>query len=111
MKQRYCLLLILCVFSSLILAQHQDKVDFTHANITIELNHDAREVIGEVVYDFEVLRKVDSVFLDARNIDFSSIRLNNKKVSFNNNGQTLSIYKKFKNIPVCRHFGIGSTSP
>jgi len=96
MKQRHFLLLILCVFSSLILAQHQDKVDFTHANVTIELNPDAREVIGEVVYDFEVLRKVDSVFLDAQHIDFSSIRLNDKKVKFNNNGRTISIYKNFK---------------
>ena len=96
MKQRYFFLFTLCVFSSVILAQHQDKVDFTKANVSIQINPDAREIIGEVVYDFEVLEKVDSVFLDARNIDFSSIRLNNKKVRFNNNGQTISIYKKFK---------------
>ena len=96
MKQRYFVLLTLCVFSSVILAQHQDNVDFVHANVFIQVNPDAREVMGKVVYDFEVMEKVDSVFLDARNIDFSSIRLNNKKVSFNNNGQTLSIYKKFK---------------
>ena len=96
MKRRYLLLITLCVFSSVVLAQHQDKVDFTHANVSIQINPDAREVIGEVVYNFEVMGKVDSVFLDARNIDFSSIRLKNKKVSFNNNGQTISIYKKFK---------------
>ncbi len=96
MKQWYFLLFTLCVFSSAILAQHQDKVDFVHANVSIKINPDAREVIGEVVYDFQVLGKVDSVFLDARNIDFSSIRLNNKKVRFNDNGQTLSIYKKLK---------------
>ena len=77
-------------------SQHQDKVDFEHANVSIQINPDTREVIGEVVYDFKVLGKVDSVFLDAQNIDFSSIRLNNKKVSFNNNGQTISIFKKFK---------------
>ena len=96
MKQWYCLLLTLCVFSSVVLAQHQDKVDFTKANVSIQINPESKEVIGEVVYEFEILGKVDSVFLDARNIDFSSIRLNNKKVKFNNNGLTISIYKKFK---------------
>jgi len=91
--------ILVCVFlfaSFQLFAQHQDNVDFTHANVSVQVNPDAREIIGEVVYDFEVLGTVDSVFLDAKNIDFSSIRLNNKKVSFNNNGQTLSIYKKFK---------------
>jgi aminopeptidase N len=96
MKQWYCLLLTLCVFSSVVLAQHQDKVDFTKANVSIQINPESKEVIGEVVYEFEILGKVDSVFLDARNIDFSSIRLNNKKVKFNNNVLTISIYKKFK---------------
>jgi aminopeptidase N len=96
MKRRYFLLFPLCVYSSAIIAQHQDKVDFKHANVSIQINPDAKEVIGELVYEFELVGKVDSVFLDARNIDFSSIRLNNKKVKFNNNGQTISIYKKFK---------------
>ena len=96
MKRRYFLLFPLCVFSSVIIAQHQDKVDFKHANVSVQINPDAKEVIGELVYEFEVVGKVDSVFLDARNIDFSFIRLNNKKVKFNNNGQTISIYKKFK---------------
>ena len=89
-------LLIICFFSSGLYSQHQDKVDFTKANASIQVNPEAREVIGEVAYDFQVLGKVDSVFLDARNIEFSSIRLNNKKVRFNNNGHAISIYKKFK---------------
>ncbi len=84
------------LISSLLLAQHQDKVDFTHTEVAIKINPDAREVVGEVIYTFEVLGKVDSVFLDARNMDFFSIRLDNKKVKFSNNGKTLSIYKKLK---------------
>ena len=92
-----CLFLLLLVVSSVRLhSQHQDKVDFTKANASIQINPDSREVTGKVVYDFEALGSVDSVFLDARNMDFSSIRLNNKKVKFNNNGQTTSIYKKLK---------------
>ena len=96
MKQRYFLLFTLCVFSSVILAQHQDKVDFNHANASIQINPDSKEIIGEIVYDFEVLGKVDSVFLDARNMEFMTIRLNGKKVKSRIGEKTISIYKKFK---------------
>lgn len=96
MLQR-CLFILLFVFSSArLFSQHQDKVDFTHADVSIQLNPDTREVLGEVQYVFDVLGQVDSVFLDARNINFTDVRLNNKKVKFNNNGQTLSVYKKIK---------------
>ena len=96
MKQRYFLLFTLCVFSSVILAQHQDKVDFNHANASIQINPDLKEIIGEIVYDFEVLGKVDSVFLDARNMEFMTIRLNGKKVKSRIGEKTISIYKNFK---------------
>ncbi len=96
MLQRCLFLLLLVVSSARLHSQLQDKVDFTKANISIQINPDLREVTGKVVYDFEAMGSVDSVFLDARNIDFSGVRLNNKKVKFNNNGQTISIYKKFK---------------
>ncbi len=96
MLQRCLFLLLLVVSSARLFSQHQDKVDFTKADASIQINPDSKEVTGKVVYDFEVLGKVDSVFLDARNIDFSSIRLNNKKVRFNNTGQTIFIYKKLK---------------
>ena len=96
MLQRCLFLLLLVVSSARLFSQHQEKVDFTKADAAIQINPDSREVTGKVVYDFEVLGKVDSVFLDARNIDFSSVRLNNKKVRFNNTGQTISIYKKLK---------------
>ncbi len=96
MLQRCLFLLLLVVSSARLFSQHQDKVDFTKAHVSIQINPDSKEVTGKVVYDFEALGSVDSVFLDARNIDFSSIRLNNKKVRFNNTGQTISIYKKLK---------------
>ena len=96
MLQR-CLFILLLVFSSArLFSQHQDKVDFMHADVSIQINPDKREVLGEVKYDFDGLGQVDSIFLDARYINFTDVRLNNKKVKFNNNGKTLSIYKKIK---------------
>jgi len=90
------LLIIFLLVTPLLLAQHQDKVDFTKANVSIHINASSEVIEGEVVYNFEVLRKVDSVFLNARNMDITSVRLNKKKVKFNNNDQTISIYKKLR---------------
>ncbi|MGB5500352.1 MAG: M1 family metallopeptidase, partial [Maribacter sp.] len=89
-------LLILVLISPLLVAQHQDKIDFAHANVTIQINPESREVIGAVVYDFEVLGKVDSVFLDARNMEFKTIKLNGKKVKSRIGVKSISIYKNFK---------------
>ncbi|NNK18643.1 MAG: M1 family metallopeptidase [Maribacter sp.] len=96
MLQRYLILLFLVVSSARLFSQHQNKVDFTHADIDIQIDPNLKVVEGEVTYKLKILNRVDSVFLDARNMDFTAVRLNNRRVNYNNNGQTLSIYKKFK---------------
>ncbi|MBT8298164.1 MAG: M1 family metallopeptidase, partial [Maribacter sp.] len=96
MLQRYLILLFLVVSSARLFSQHQNKVDFTHADIHVQIDPNLKVIEGEVTYKFKVLNRVDSVFLDARKMDFTSVRLNNRRVKYNNNGQTLSIYKKFK---------------
>ncbi|MBT8307231.1 MAG: M1 family peptidase, partial [Maribacter sp.] len=74
MLQRYLFLLLLVVTSARLFSQHQDKVDFTKAKVSVLVNPDSREITGKVTYAFEVLANVDSVFLDARNIDFFSVK-------------------------------------
>ena len=77
-------------------AQHQDKVDFIKANIAVEPLPLQKEIKGTVYYKFRVLAKVDSVFLDAKNMAFNTVKLNDRKVKFSNNGKQIIIYKKFK---------------
>ncbi len=96
MLQRCLYLLLLVVSSAHMFSQHQDSVDFTHADISVQIHPKSRILKGKVVYEFEVLGRVDSVFLNARNMDFTAVRLNNKKVRFNNDDQTITIYKKLK---------------
>lgn len=66
-------LFILFFYCSLFVgfAQHQDKVDFTQANIYIKPIPATEEIKGGVVYRFNVLQNVDSVFLDAKDMTFS----------------------------------------
>lgn len=85
--------LIACLFTN---AQHQDKVDFTRGEITIAPNPKTESIDGSVTYDFKVLQDVDSVFLDAKNMDFSSVRLNGKRIRYTNTRKRICISKNFK---------------
>ena len=77
-------------------AQHQDKVNFTEA--AVELYPDAynKSIAGDVDYKFRILQDVDSIFLDAQNLDIATVLLNNKKVKYRNNGKTLTVYKPYR---------------
>ncbi|CAM4384886.1 M1 family metallopeptidase [Zobellia nedashkovskayae] len=76
--------------------QHQDKVDFIQAEVFIEPIPLNKEIKGGVIYQFDVLQNVDSVFLDAKDMAFTKVELDGKKVEFTKTDKTISIYKKFK---------------
>jgi aminopeptidase N len=77
-------------------AQHQDKVDFIKASVLVEPLPFQKAIQGEVIYDFIVLSELDSVFLDAKNMDFNTVKLNGRKVKFRNDSKQIVIRKKFK---------------
>lgn len=84
------------LISFLGITQHQDKVDFILGEITIEAIPMEKRINGFAVYKFEVLQDVDSVFLDAKNMEFKWINLNEKRIKYHNNGKIVSIRKQFK---------------
>ena len=94
MKYFCGILSILCQLT--FYGQHQDKVDFTRATINIGIDPLEKSIKGSVTYDFTILKDVDSVFLDAHDMVFESVRLKNKKVAFTNTGKTISIRHPFK---------------
>lgn len=93
--KRY-LLLVFLLFTFFGTAQYQDKVDFTHADVSIEPIPLEKRINGLAVYQFKVLQPVDSVFLDAKNMEFNSVSLNGEPTKYSNNGKTISIQKHFK---------------
>ncbi|MCJ7465287.1 MAG: M1 family metallopeptidase [Maribacter sp.] len=92
-KKLFSLFFLIC---SWVPAQHQDKVNFLHADVAVAPIPEKRQLNGSVTYTLDVLADVDSIFLDAKNLDFSNVRLNSRKVDFINNGKTISVKKKFK---------------
>lgn len=77
-------------------AQHQDKVDFIDAQIVVEPDPEKREIDGQVTYTFKVLADVDSVYLDARNMDFPKIKLKGFKTKYTHTDERVTVYHKFK---------------
>lgn len=63
MKSIFNLLIVL--FCWLIQAQQTDVVDFKKAKVEVGFNPDQEKVIGSAKYEFEILKDIDSVYLDA----------------------------------------------
>ena len=69
--------LLLCMFQSIVsFSQQTEVVDFKQMRAHIEIYPDQGRILGSPVVRFEVLRKTDSVFMDAVNM---KIRGNNSK--------------------------------
>ena len=96
MLARCFFLLLFSISATCVFAQHQDKVDFTHAKVTISVYPNSKEIKGDVTYEFKVLERVDSVFLDAKNMTFQSVHLNRRKKRFKYDGKYLVLHHRFK---------------
>ncbi|HRL71119.1 MAG: M1 family metallopeptidase [Flavobacterium sp.] len=77
-------------------AQQTKFVDFKTVLGKIQINPTERAVSGDVFYNFEVLKSIDTIKIDAQNMDFSDLTLNGKKVKFVNTKKQLQIIFPFK---------------
>lgn len=87
---------ILLLFTTFIFAQQTQFVDFKSVNGQLKLNAAEKTVSGSVDYDFEVLKPIDTIKLDAKNMEFSKVSINQKEVIFVNNGKQLQIIYNFQ---------------
>lgn len=94
MRPIHLSILLFCCFLGM--AQHQDKVDFYRASPSIEINPETKRIKGNVTYFFEVVAPVDSIYLDAKNMDFSSVLIDHKEIQFSTSSERITIYKDFK---------------
>lgn len=86
-----CLLLF---FFGICSAQQTDYVDFKKISANIVLKPSIKEVGLSVKYEFEILKDVDSVFLDAKNVYHFEIHEKNFKASWENTTDKLIIYNR-----------------
>ena len=89
-------LIIPLLFSATLFAQQTTKVDFKIADAVLQLNFEQQSISGEMNYSFAVLSKIDTIRIDAKNMHFSNVKINNKTVDFVNSGKELKLFKGFK---------------
>jgi aminopeptidase N len=88
--------LYIILFSNLIFSQQIDKVDFKSVFGKILINPEKKEIYGNVIYEFEVLKIVDTIYIDAQKMQFENLKINGQKTEFKNSGKKLAFYQNFK---------------
>ncbi len=92
------LFLLLSTFS---FAQQTKFVDFKSVLGKIEINTIEKSVSGEVTYDFEVTSAIDTIKIDAQNMTFTNLKINNSVVNYKNSGKKIALFEGYtigKNI-------------
>ncbi len=77
-------------------AQQTQFVDFKSVLGKITINPIEKIVSGDVDYDFDVLKSIDTIKIDAQNMEFSDLKLNGKSIKFLNTQKQLQIIFPFK---------------
>jgi aminopeptidase N len=62
----------------------------------IEVNTLDKSVSGEVTYYFVLNKSIDTIKIDAQNMDFSNLKINNVKVKFSNNRKQILLFDGYK---------------
>nr|WP_315146682.1 M1 family metallopeptidase [uncultured Flavobacterium sp.] len=87
---------IFLFLTSFIFAQQTQSVDFKTANGQLFVNSKDKTIAGTITYHFNVLRPIDTIKIDAQNMQFTNVKLNDKPISFTTNGKQLLLIHPFK---------------
>ena len=89
-------LFILCFTVAFLEAQQTEYVNFKTAKADILISDlSNKEVLGTMSYMFEILKSTDSIFIDAINMTFRSVSLDNKTIPYSNDGKKLWLKYSF----------------
>ena len=90
--------LSVALFSVVSIAQQTDHVDFKVVEAAIFFNEIQ---VDSTLFDsfeikFDILKKVDSIYLNAVDMRFENVYVNGESANYSNDGKKLIIYNKFK---------------
>lgn len=90
---KYFFIFLISCFS---FAQQTTKVDFLTLNASLQPNAAEKSITGSVVYQFEVKSTIDTIRIDAKNMNFSNVAINSKAVAFKSTTKELLLFEGFK---------------
>ena len=88
--------LLALFFFPLSFAQQIDKVDFIKCDAFVLPNASDKSISGTITYEFKVKKAIDTIKIDAKNMELSNVMINDELVKFNNYGKTLDLFEGFK---------------
>ncbi len=93
-----CLFFFSFLLSQFSFTQQTEKVDFKRVEALIVFNQLAVDSTTYNSYEiyFKILKRTDSIYLDAVNMEFKHVALNNSAVAYKNDGKKLIIYNDFE---------------
>ncbi|TRW24320.1 M1 family metallopeptidase [Flavobacterium zepuense] len=95
-----CLQALILLFATVSFAQQSQQlkdVDFKTVHAILSFDVAKKQVMGTVTYDFEVLNKPDTIYIDAHNMQFNDVMVNGKKkTGWAASGKALKLFKGFK---------------
>ncbi|MEA9415633.1 M1 family metallopeptidase [Flavobacterium sp. PL02] len=83
-------------FSLFSFAQQTQYVDFKSVLGEITINTTDRSISGNVIYDFDVLKPIDTIKIDAQNMSFSNLKINGNEIIFINTNKQLQLIFPFQ---------------
>ncbi len=109
---KYFQFLFFIFFSAISFAQQAEYVDFIKAKIDIlKIHPEGKEIGGEFTFTFNILKDIDSIYLNERGFNHSSFMLNGTLLDPEYDGKNVIIRNKFKSNTTHKLFGKWLTSP
>ncbi|WP_035672228.1 M1 family metallopeptidase [Flavobacterium sp. 83] len=87
---------IFLLLSAITFAQQTKSVDFKIVQGQITINPKDKSVRGAVSYWFDVLNPIDTIKIDAQNMNFTDVELNQKQIQFTTDGKQILLISAFK---------------
>lgn len=84
------------IVSAICFAQQTDYVDFKKARVGITDGLENGLVNGEVIFTFDILKATDSIFIDARDMEFQMVELKGGKVKIKKGEGGFWLFSEFK---------------
>lgn len=82
--------------SFLSLGQQLQKVDFTKLNAELSLYPHEKTISGKISYEFLVKSPIDTIKIDAVQMQISDVKINGKTVAFKNSGKTIALFQGYQ---------------
>lgn len=83
-------------FTSFLFGQQTQKVDFISMQAFLKPNAINKTISGKGIYNFNVKSSIDTIKIDAQEMSFTSVKINNIEVKFKNTGKELQFFGGFK---------------